>query len=196
MRPMGQFANWGKGSGGTRLSQSKEDPRNSPMPRNSNSNRFSSLYSTERSVSPSGQPLSGNFDRQGSSGSQSPTSTLDRQHRAGSSGSRSMGPMGKWTNRGTHDSSSERDRMLQPPRQHMTGSNAYEQTNFAKNGPQMIGLISRKPPSVNGPSEEEIKEGQQRMEGKQVTKHGNCGEDFERSIKNILDEFSFIVSLT
>ena len=97
--------------------------------------------------------------------------------------------MGKWSNRGTHDSSSERERMLQHPRQHMPGSNAYEQTNFAKNGPQMIGLIARKSPSVNGPSEEEIKEGQQRMEGKQVRKHGDCGEDFERCIKNILDEF-------
>jgi hypothetical protein len=192
MRPMGNaFSNWGKGSGGNRLSQSKEDPRSSPMPRNQN--RYASLYTPgERSVSPSGQPLSGNFDRQGSSGSQSPTSTLERQHRGGSSGSRSMGPIGNYRvpNRGPNESASERERMLQGARQHMPGNSAYEQTNFAKNGPPGVATIARKPSSfLIGPSEEEIKKNQMRMEGTQIRKLGTRGDNFERSIKNILDEY-------
>ena len=144
----------------------------------------------ERSVSPSGQPISGNFDRQGSSGSQSPTSTLERQHRAGSSGSRSMGPMGNYRgpNRGPNENTTERDRVIQAARQ--LGNNAYEQTNFAKNGPPGVASIPRKQSSfLIGPSEEDIKQNQMRMEGKQIKKLGNRGDDFERSIKNLLDEY-------
>ena len=193
MRPGGlggAFGAWGKGSGGNRLSQSKEDPRASPMPRNQN--RYASLCTGERSVSPSGQPLSGNFDRQGSSGSQSPTNTLERQHRAGSSGSRSMGPMGNYrvTNRGQNESTVERERMIQAARQHIPGNIAYDQTNFARNGPPGVASIPRKPSSfLKGPSDEDIKQNQMRMEGKQIKKHGDSPDDLGRSIKNILDEY-------
>jgi len=158
MRPMGQFANaWGKGSGGSRMSQSKEDPRSSPMPRSQN--RYASLSSSlynptgERSVSPSGQPLGGNFERQGSSGSQSPTNTLERQQRAGSGGSRSMGPPMvrdfRGTNQGQNDTSNERERALHAVQAHTHGNNTgtYGSNIFSKlpsNGPPGVAVISRK----------------------------------------------------
>ena len=72
----------------------------------------------------------------------------------------------------------------------MPGNNAYEQTNFAKNGPPGVASITRKQSSfLVGPSEEDIKQSQKHMEGMQIKKLGNCGEDFERSIKNLLDEY-------
>ena len=204
MRPMSMssFSAWGKGSGGSnRMSQSKED-RNSPMPRNQN--RFSSLYNPpgERSVSPSAQPLSNNFERQGSSGSQSPTSTLERQHRGGSGGSRSMGPIVRdfrGPNRGANDTTNERDGTLhgQYMHTHMSGNNggSFMSSNFAKmssNGPPGVASISRTPsniPSVCsqiGPTEDEIKKGQQRMQGQQARK---SDVDLERCINNVLEEY-------
>ena len=204
MRPMSMssFSAWGKGSGGSnRMSQSKED-RNSPMPRNQN--RFSSLYNPpgERSVSPSAQPLSSNFDRQGSSGSQSPTSTLERQHRAGSSGSRSMGPIVRdfrGPNRGPNETTNERDGTLHTVHMHthMQGNNVgpFISANFAKmssNGPPGVAAISRKPSNIpsryppSGPSEDDIKQGQQRMQGQQARK---SEVDLERCINNVLEEY-------
>ena len=210
MRPMGQFANaWGKGSGSSRVSQSKEDPRSSPMPRNQN--RFSSLSSSlynqtgERSVSPSGQPLGGNFDRQGSSGSQSPTNTLERQNRAPTSGaSRSMGPPMfrdfRGPSQGQNDSSNERERMIHSVHTHLHGNNIgpYGSNNSAKipsNGPPGVASISRK--SSNnvyarlpvGPSDDEIKRNQQKMEGQVFRKPGHTEERINNCIINVLNEY-------
>ena len=206
MRPMSMssFSAWGKGSGGSnRMSQSKDD-RNSPMPRNQN--RFSSLYNPpgERSVSPSAQPLSNNFERQGSSGSQSPTSTLERQQRAGSSGSRSMGPIVRdfrGPNRGANEISNERDGALHAQYMHrpthMQGNNVgtFMPSNFTNrpyNGPPGTPMNPRAPSNnsgrcpQNGPSDDDIRKGQQRMQGKQARKNEV---DLERCINNVLEEY-------
>lgn len=212
MRPsQGMFSTWGKGSGsaGSRTPSSKQHPTGSPMP--PNSNRFSSLSAVhgtnERSVSPSGQPFGSNFERQGSSGSQSPTSTLERQHRAGSGGSRSMGPThfgreyNRGPNRGPHESSNERENVLYNVQMHMQGGNigSYGPGNYARipsNGPPGVAIISEKSPNkiasfpVIGPSDDEIRKYQEHeMKAIQIKKRESNNQPLEPCFKNVLDEY-------
>ena len=203
-----QFSAWGKGSGGSRMSQPKEDPRSSPMQRSTN--RYASLYNQpgERSVSPSNQSLSGTLmERQVSSGSQSPTSTLERHHRAGSGGSRSMGSPNmsvprdyRGPNRGPGDSSNERESAIQAVQAQMqtVTTGPFATSNFAKlpsNGPPGVAAVGRKPSdtvavrSPLGPSDEEINRSQQNMEGRKVKEYVSNKNDLDRCINNFLDEY-------
>ena len=190
------------------MSQPKEDPRSSPMQRSTN--RYASLYNQpgERSVSPSSQPLGGTLlERQGSSGSQSPTSTLERQHRAGSGGSRSMGPPHmtghrdyRTPSRGPNDNSNERESAIQAVQAQMQAATvgSFGSPNFTKipsNGPPGVAAIARKPSDIvairpqSGPSDEEIKRSQQNMEGRKVREYVSNKDDLDRCINNFLDEY-------
>ena len=204
MRPT--FMGWGKGSGGGRASQPKEDLRDTHISKNIYASL--SMQAAERSVSPSGQQ-GVLLERQGSPGSQSPFSTLERQNRAGSGGSRSAGGPHmaggrdyRATSRGPMESTNERQSAVNAARDMQMGSigSLGSCPNFTKmpsNGPPGIPVISRKPsdpallrPPLQ-PSEDDIRLHQQKMMklgDEKVKKFGDNQEDLDRCITNFLDE--------